>query len=964
MRFECAGRWLEVLESRRLLSAGDLDRAFGKEGIAYYGDSHPALTMAVDHSGRIVVAEKDGVVERFNADGTRDRSFGGSGNGERSVSIDIVGLAVDAQGRIVLAGNSIGGTTWTVSRLNNDGSPDGTFNGTDSYGNYPLPERSVPPSALPGVRGGLGWFALQADGKILLGGFFQGGGNDSNAGEYHGQSNSNVELIRFNSDGTLDRSFGDGGEAITRNGDWTTYGTGRALLIQPDGQIVLVGLVHPAIEGATGYEAVFNSSGVLVSDRYAAASPYTDIIAGTVTSEGKVVITSEQFLAYRQTLLDIDGRQVEFSLNTPLVPGEGYSSGTALSFGGIDAALGTADSKVMLVTGSGNEIALSRVGPDGSPDVTFGFGGTALLKLDVYHDGWIGTESGMTLAETSDGDILIAGNYRGRLFMARVEGGSHGVEDDAPTVAAAPVFVSPVVDSSQDPLRVNVRFFGTNPIDLTTVDEQDILVTGPEGYSALGTFTVGRPAGTERLPLDMTFDFARPASGTFSTGTYTIELVGQVLDTRGRAVPTGVVGRFVWPVGLASPAPADAPFVADVLAPFGPKPGARFMNFVVRYHSAAGVDATTLNDTNFELERADGIHAPARFVSAEASEDGTTLLATYTVGAPRGNTWDEGILEEYTFDYPAEGEYAIRLNVSPLDHAGHTVAGYYGADIQSSLKAQFTKREYGSQPLAELERVDAPAAGQPLRFQVRYTPGQYAKIDLSSIQEKAISVVPANALGELTWATLERAEFEADGSVLASYTVPADAGSGLLGIQVGSSNPYAGGGVGAHDNSDARVPTGLLGLINANYAYRRPSATLLTDRGVLSQRRYVALEVRYTSFNGMRTGMLDDRDLVVTGPDGFRARVRFDRVTDATDPTALVARYFVRLPPGAALGGDYRVTMQRVQVRDKNFKHVSAGVIGAFEVSPMSSARVVAGMAGVASAGAKGVRRKVNEVLE
>jgi hypothetical protein len=129
MQIERAGRWVvEALESRRLLSAGDLDAAFGKEGVAYYGDSFPALAMAIDPLGRIVVAEKSGILERFDPDGTRDRAFGGFGNGETSVSIDIVGLAVDAQGRIILAGNSVGGATWTVSRLNADGSPDGTFN--------------------------------------------------------------------------------------------------------------------------------------------------------------------------------------------------------------------------------------------------------------------------------------------------------------------------------------------------------------------------------------------------------------------------------------------------------------------------------------------------------------------------------------------------------------------------------------------------------------------------------------------------------------------------------------------------------------------------------------------------------------------------------------------------------------------------------------------------------------------
>jgi uncharacterized delta-60 repeat protein len=325
------GILVEALEARRLLSAGEVDPSFGQGGFAYYADSVPARAMAVQPGGKILVAEDNGFLERFNPDGSRDQAFGPNGNGMSSISLDIVGLAVDAQGRIVVGGNGSGGADWVVARLNADGSPDGTFNGTDPYDGAVNSIRYLPPSTLVGIREGAAWFALQRDGKVLLGGYFNGGETDPAVStSFGGTTDSNVELIRLNADGTLDTSFGDRGETITRNGDWTTYGTGRALLVRPNGQIVVTGLVHPAIEGAAGFKTVFSPAGDLVSDGYVGSGPYTEWLVGAVRPDGGVFVATEQILGYRQTLLDIDGRSVKFAFNTTFAqnwPGAPENSG-------------------------------------------------------------------------------------------------------------------------------------------------------------------------------------------------------------------------------------------------------------------------------------------------------------------------------------------------------------------------------------------------------------------------------------------------------------------------------------------------------------------------------------------------------------------------------------------------------------------------------------------------------------
>jgi uncharacterized delta-60 repeat protein len=70
-------------------------------------------------------------------------------------------------------------------------------------------------------------FAIQPDGKILLGGACYNG------------SNGDFCIARFNSNGTLDTSFGNGGKVIQDLG--SPDDSGRSLVIQPDGKILLGG---------------------------------------------------------------------------------------------------------------------------------------------------------------------------------------------------------------------------------------------------------------------------------------------------------------------------------------------------------------------------------------------------------------------------------------------------------------------------------------------------------------------------------------------------------------------------------------------------------------------------------------------------------------------------------------------------------------------------------------------------
>src|SRR5205823_1619146 len=138
-------------------------------------------------------------------DGTLDTTFDPGANS------DVLALAVQADGKILVGGNftTLGGgvcttTTSRIRRLHPAGSIDTTFD--------------------PGANSCVLALAVQADGKILVGGFFStlGGGGTGTTTRYP------TRLL--NADGTLDTSFDPGAN-----------GTVYALAVQTDGKILVAG---------------------------------------------------------------------------------------------------------------------------------------------------------------------------------------------------------------------------------------------------------------------------------------------------------------------------------------------------------------------------------------------------------------------------------------------------------------------------------------------------------------------------------------------------------------------------------------------------------------------------------------------------------------------------------------------------------------------------------------------------
>ncbi|MCW9013179.1 MAG: delta-60 repeat domain-containing protein [Gammaproteobacteria bacterium] len=219
----------------RYNSDGSLDTTFDGTGalILDIGTTNSipdlATAIAIQPDGKIIIGgelvlvsgsgNKDPFVARLDSDGTLDPTFGTDGVSE-SLDIkagdDVKDILIQPDGKILVAGfsrdsmSTTNGADFLLIRYNSDGSLDTSFD-TDGYvvtdGNAYSRDQGYS-------------VVLQADGKILLGGL----------------SGTSDMLLRYNTDGSLDSSFGTGGKATSPSMTWSW-----ATAIQTDGNIVNAG---------------------------------------------------------------------------------------------------------------------------------------------------------------------------------------------------------------------------------------------------------------------------------------------------------------------------------------------------------------------------------------------------------------------------------------------------------------------------------------------------------------------------------------------------------------------------------------------------------------------------------------------------------------------------------------------------------------------------------------------------
>jgi uncharacterized delta-60 repeat protein len=257
----------------RYADDGSLDTGFGTGGrvVTDFGGSESVRALAIQNDGKIVAAGGRGL-GRYNENGSLDTSFGPAQDGKVVTSaFDAVGVAVDSDGRIVIAGTT--NFDFGLARYDSNGSIDISF-GSGFSGRVASDFGDTEFASALAVE--------PSDGRLLV----AGSARNPATGTYR------FIVARYNPNGSLDSTFGNGGRVFTTIGS-QSFASG--MTIQSDGKIVVVGEANDFSTGLTGFalarynpdgslDPTFGSGGTVLTLRLAARG-----FGVTVLPDGRIV---------------------------------------------------------------------------------------------------------------------------------------------------------------------------------------------------------------------------------------------------------------------------------------------------------------------------------------------------------------------------------------------------------------------------------------------------------------------------------------------------------------------------------------------------------------------------------------------------------------------------------------------------------------------------------------------------
>ena len=240
---------------------------------------------------------------------------------------------------------------------------------------------------------------IQTDGKIVAAGAIHYGFD---------LGHTSFALARYNTNGSLDTSFGTNGKVVTTVGGTSGNNEANAVAIQSDGKIVAVGRKQ-----GVGFAVVrYNSDGSLDttfdSDGMVTTHMSFEDIAYSVAiqSDGKLVVAGTTWgsnmdiavVRYNtdgslDTTFDSDGK-VSVAVGT----GYDYGSSVALQSNGKIVVVGRSD-----MGGSNYDIAVVRFNTNGSLDTDFDSDGKINTSIGAGYD------SGNSVVIQSDGKLVVGG---------------------------------------------------------------------------------------------------------------------------------------------------------------------------------------------------------------------------------------------------------------------------------------------------------------------------------------------------------------------------------------------------------------------------------------------------------------------------------------------------------------------------------------------------------------------------
>jgi uncharacterized delta-60 repeat protein len=383
---------------------GSLDPNFGG-GVVSPAGAAQFFGVTVQSDGSVVAAGQSSggsaLVERLTGSGQADSSFG-SGGQATGVAGEARAIALQSDGKIVVAGTSGG---MFVERFNTNGSVDSSFGSGGVARAF----------AGSGIANGV---AVEPDGKIVVVGSVN-------------PIDTRVAIARFNSNGTLDTSFGSGGTETLAVFN-LPYEAATAVATQQDGKIVFAGYEQGSpnfgfynglvvrLTSSGAYDSSFNGNGVV--SYHKANSGYDTMNAVAIQNDGKIVAAGADVGGPYAIFLRINpngsfdsgfgtsGEAALSSGNATSLPAGAY--GVGIAGGGRVTGAGA-----VILNGADHRAGVWATSASGQPESGFGSGGVVEQQTGVEACGF---------AVAPDGGLVVIGYHVSALQRTNPCSGSGG----------------------------------------------------------------------------------------------------------------------------------------------------------------------------------------------------------------------------------------------------------------------------------------------------------------------------------------------------------------------------------------------------------------------------------------------------------------------------------------------------------------------------------------------------------
>jgi uncharacterized delta-60 repeat protein len=348
---------------------------FGTQGVATVSATGTPEAVAILPGGQIAIGFTQigyAGLAVLSADGSPDAGFGSGGPmlfefikesggvGTQTNLSQLDTLAVQPDGEIIAAGNVfISEALIGVDRFNLDGSLDAGFAaGGELSTDFLLPTGwsvGVYPTTL-----------MQPDGKILV-----------------VAPNAGAGIRRYNTDGSLDTSFGDDGILVPKVEPRSTI---RGAALQPDGKIILVGLEYQIVAAKSMVVRVLADGSLDPTFGVDGFAPVSSLDSSVGDSSATSVVIQPD----GKIVVAIDGDVLR--LNADGMPDATFGTNGVVNLRATSLAL-SPGGKILVTSSRGDgTTAMSRLDADGSVDPTFGTNGlfiTSGYPQEVQPDGKI-----------------------------------------------------------------------------------------------------------------------------------------------------------------------------------------------------------------------------------------------------------------------------------------------------------------------------------------------------------------------------------------------------------------------------------------------------------------------------------------------------------------------------------------------------------------------------------------------